>query len=143
MVSDNVATAAERPSKGLHIALWIVQALLAVAFGFSGFIKATMPIAELAKQISVPVVLGAGMTRFIGVAEIAGALGLVLPALTRIRPLLTPLAAAALVVVMVLAAGYHVWQGEMSGLPPNFVLGGLAAFVAWGRYRRAPIAARP
>ncbi len=109
----------------------------------AGFLKTTTPIAELAKNMSVPRVLGEGMTRFIGVSELAAAIGLILPALTRIRPMLTALAAAGLLVVMVLAAGYHVLEGESQGLPVVAVLGGLAAFVAWGRFRGAPIPSQP
>jgi putative oxidoreductase len=141
VAASSPATSAAR-SKALHVALWVVQVLLAAAFAMAGFLKTTTPIADLAKEMSVPRVLGEGMTRFIGVSELAAAVGLVLPALTRIRPMLTPLAAAALVVVMVLAAGYHVIQGEYQGLPVVAVLGGLAAFVAWGRFRAAPIDAK-
>ena len=70
-----------------------------------------------------------------------GAVGVVLPALTRVQPKLTPLAAAGLVVVMVLAMANHIMAGEFM-IVPNLVLGGLAAFVAWGRFKRAPIAPR-
>ena len=79
------------------------------------------------------------LVRFIGASELAGALGLVLPSATRIRPLLTPLAAMGLVIVMLLAALFHISRGEWLALPINAVLGGLAAFVAWGRLRKAPI----
>ena len=130
------------PRKGLRVALWIVQALLAASFALSGLMKTTTPIAELATRMSFVPILGAGVTRFIGVAELAGALGLILPALTRVLPGLTALAATGLVTVMALAAGFHVLHGEWSFLPVNVVLGGLASFVAWGRFRAAPIAAR-
>lgn len=80
--------------------------------------------------------------RFIGIAELAAAVGLILPALTRILPKLTPLAGLGLAVIMVLAAGFLVQRGEMSALPINFLLGALAAFVAWGRWRKVPIAPR-
>ncbi len=80
--------------------------------------------------------------RFIGAAELAGAIGLILPAATRILPKLTALAATGLVLVMILASGYHFLHGEAARTPVNFLLGGLAAFVAWGRFGRAPILAR-
>jgi hypothetical protein len=86
--------------------------------------------------------VGAGMVRFIGISELLGGLGLVLPSLTRIQPRLTALAALGLVVVMVLAAGFHVTRGEFQHVPMNLVLGGLAAFVAWGRAMKAPISPR-
>lgn len=131
-----------RPSRGLHIALWVVQGLLALAFLGAGAMKLTAPIEELAKSMSFIAHTSGAMVRFIGLSEVAGALGLVLPAATRIKPGLTPLAAAGLAVVMVLAFGTHVALGEYAGLGAPVVLGGLAAFVAWGRWKKAPIAPR-
>jgi hypothetical protein len=107
----------------------------------AGFMKLTTPIPELVTKLpwvaSLP-----HLVRFIGASEIAGSLGLVLPAATRIRPALTSLAALGLVVVMVLAMAFHLSRGEVEALPINLILGGMAAFVAWGRARKAPIAAR-
>jgi uncharacterized membrane protein YphA (DoxX/SURF4 family) len=141
----NVASApgpSARAGTGLHIALWVVQALLALAFGMGGFMKAATPIAELATKIDWAGVVPEALVRFIGISELAGALGLILPAATRVRPWLTPLAAAGLAVVMLLAAAFHVARAEYQHLPLNFVIGGLAVFVAWGRRSKAPIAAR-
>jgi putative oxidoreductase len=132
----------QQPNRGLHIALWIVQILVGALFIFAGFTKAFQPAEELAKSIPWTVVVGMPLTRFIGVSQLAGGLGLILPALTRIRPGLTPLAGAGLALVMLLAFGYHVVRSEFQALPMNVVLGGLAAFVAWGRSRKAPILAR-
>jgi putative oxidoreductase len=134
--------AAQQPSRALHIALWVAQVLLGGMFLFAGILKSTQPMAELAKTMPWTVGVGMPMTRFIGVSELAGGLGLILPALTRIRPGLTALAGAGLALVMVLAAGLHVSRGELQALPINFVLGGLAAFIAWGRFRKAPISPR-
>lgn len=127
--------------KALHVSLWIVQGLLALAFLGAGILKMTTPLDELAKQMAWVGNLG-GVTRFIGAAEFAGALGLILPSLTRVLPVLTLLAGAALALVMTLAIGYHVTHGEAALIAPNIVLGGLAAFVAWGRFKAAPIASR-
>lgn len=137
-------TTAAKPSKALNISLWVVQILLALLFLNSGLAKLTKPTEELTKMgMTFVSVLGEGVTRFIGLSELAGALGLVLPSVTRIAPKLTPLAGAGLTTVMILAALYHITQGEVSPLLAiNFVLGGLAAFVAWGRFRAAPIAPR-
>lgn len=140
-VASTAQAAVPSRSKVLHIALWVVQILLAASFAFGGWMKATAPFDTLA-PMGWPGVVGQPLTRFIGVSEVLGAIGLVLPAVTRIRPMLTPLAAAGLVVVMILAAGYHVLHGEFSVLPINFILGAAAAFVAWGRFRKAPIAPR-
>lgn len=129
------------PSRALNIGLWVAQVLLAVAFGMAGTMKTTKPIAELVK--AMPWVSDApALIRFIGLAELAGSLGLLLPSLTRIKPRLTPLAALGLVVVMVLAALFHIARGEVAAVPVNLALGGLAAFVAWGRGRKAPIGPR-
>jgi putative oxidoreductase len=125
-----------------NVSLWIVQLLLAAAFGMAGFLKLTMPIPELAQTMVWPGDIPAALVRFIGMAESAGALGLVLPAATRIRPVLTPLAGAGLATIMVLAAVFHVFRGELESLPINLTLGALAAFVAWGRLRKAPIRPR-
>lgn len=129
------------PGRTLRISLWVVQVLLALVFGFAGAMKATQPIEALAPNM--PWVLAVpALVRFIGVSELLGAVGLVLPSLTRIQPKLTPIAASALLLVMVLAAGFHAVRGEWSAIIGNIVLGALAAFVAWGRFRKAPIASR-
>lgn len=82
----------------------------------------------------------AALIKFIGVSEALGAIGLVLPSVLRIQPKLTAAAGAGLALVMLLAAGEHGMNGELEMLPVNLVLGGLAAFVAWGRGKAAPIA---
>lgn len=125
------------------MALWVVQVLLALAFGAAGMMKLGMPIETLAAQMawvnSTPELL----VRFIGLAEVAGALGMILPAATRILPWLTPLAALGFVVIQVLAIITHALLGELlMVLPVNLVLLGLAALVAWGRWRIAPIVPR-
>lgn len=130
------------PSKGLHIVLWVAQVLLAVMFGFAGVLKSTRPIEELSQMMAWAGALPPAVVRFIGVSELAGALGLLLPGLTRTMPVLTPLAATGLVLIMVLAMVFHLSRGETQALPINLCLGGLAAFVAWGRFAKAPIAPR-
>lgn len=141
----NTATLDASPAtsrKGLHLALWVVQGLLAAAFGLAGVMKTFTPIAELATKLPWVASAPEALVRFIGLSELAGALGLVLPALTRVKPGLTALAASGLLVVMVLAAGFHVMRGEAQLMAPSVVLGCLAAFVAWGRAKAAPIAPR-
>jgi putative oxidoreductase len=122
--------------------LWIVQVLLALAFLAAGFMKLTMPVDQLAQNMvwvsDVPVWL----LRFIGLAELTGGLGLILPALTRIQPQLTPLAGTGLAQVQILAIGFHLIRGEFSYTVVNMVLLALAAFVAYGRWQVAPIAPR-
>lgn len=130
---------AAAPSKALHVGLWVVQILLTVAFLASGFSKLATPASQLATMMAWTTSVPLGLVRFIGLMEVLGALGVLLPSLTRIRPSLTPLAAAGLVAVMVLAAVFHLLRGEIGNLLPALVLGALAGFVAWGRSRRAPI----
>lgn len=131
-----------RPGRVLNFGLWTAQVVLALMFGMAGVMKTTQPIAELAQKMGWPGAIPPGLVRFIGTAEFLGALGLVLPAATKIKPALTPLAAAGLVVIMALASAFHITRGELFALPINFALGAAAAFVAWGRFRRAPIAPR-
>jgi uncharacterized membrane protein YphA (DoxX/SURF4 family) len=129
-------------SRTLRGALWAVQALLAAGFGMAGLMKMTQPIAELARMMIWPGDVPAALVRLIGVLDFAGAIGLILPAATRIRPALTPIAAAALVALMAGASVFHLSRGEAQMLPATLLLGALAAFVAWGRGRKARIVAR-
>lgn len=130
------------PSKGLNIGLWVAQGLLALAFGMAGASKATTPIDDQAKNMPWVTDVPLALVRFIGTAEFAAALGMILPSALRIKPILTPLAGAGLVVIMSLAAMFHISRGEAPVAPVNLVLGGMAAFVAWGRYKLSPIAPR-
>jgi hypothetical protein len=111
-------------------------------FIFAGLTKATQPMEALAAKMPWTVVAGAGLTRFIGISELLGGLGLILPSATRIQPRLTPLAASGLGIIMVLAAGFHLSRGEFAFAPMTVVFGCLAAFIAWGRSKKAPIPPR-
>lgn len=82
------------------------------------------------------------VVRAIGFAELLGTLGLILPAATRIKPELTTLAALGLLVIQILAIGFHLIRGEVAVLPFNFIYLALAVLVLWGRSRKAPIAPR-
>jgi putative oxidoreductase len=128
-------------SKALHIALWILQGLLALAFGVAGFMKTTAPIEQLALNgMSFVNHYGVGMVRFIGISELLGAIGLILPAALRIKPILTPLAAVGFAIIMILATFYHLSQSEP--IVATIILFALASFVAWGRFLKAPIQAK-
>jgi hypothetical protein len=117
----------------VNVVLWIVQALLAALFVFAGGMKLIMPIEEMTKQIAMP----GAFLRFIGVAELLGGLGLVLPGVVGIRHGLTSLAAAGLVIIMIGATVISLQLGVAMAVLP-FVVGVLAAFVAYGRWRVAP-----
>jgi hypothetical protein len=115
-------------------ALWIVQGLLALLFLFAGGMKLILPLEALTGPVPLPGLF----LRFIGVAEVLGAIGLILPGLLRIRPGLTPLAAAGLVIIMIGATAVTLASGDLaSGLIP-LVVGLLSAFVAYGRWRLVP-----
>ena len=102
--------------------LWTVQVLLALLFLFAGVMKLVLPIAAMTQQMALP----GPLLRFIGVAEVLGAAGLVLPGLLRIRTDLTPVAAGGLAIVMTGATVL-----SLSVVPA--VAGLLSLFVIWGR----------
>ena len=114
--------------------LWIVQVLLALLFLFAGGMKLVLPIEEMTKDIAMP----GWFLRFIGVAEVLGGLGLVLPGLTGIRPGLTPLAAAGLLIIMIGATGLTLATGGPAAALLPLVTGLATGFVAYGRWRVAP-----
>ena len=121
--------------KRLSSALWIVQGLLALIFLFAGGTKLVLPIEEMTKEVALP----GSFLRLLGVAEVLGAIGLILPGLLRIRPGLTPLAAAGLVLIMIGATVISLTiMGPAPALIP-LVVGLLATFVAYGRWRLAPL----
>lgn len=123
----------------MDIALWILQVILAVAFGAAGILKATKSNAELHDRMAYVEDFSEQQVTAIGIVEVLAALGLVLPGITGIAPVLVPLAAAGLVIVMVLAAIVHVRRGEGAMIAPNVALGLAAAFVAWGRFGSYPL----
>ena len=116
-------------------ALWIVQGLLAALFLFAGGMKFVLPIEEMTKQMPLPGLF----VRFIGVCEGLGALGLILPGLLQIRPGLTPLAAGGLMIIMIGATVITLMVGDLTAAVMSAVVGVLAAFVAYGRWRLAPL----
>ncbi len=131
-----------KKSKTWHIGLWIAQVLIGGMFLAVGLMKALTPLDELAKNVPLAGEMP-GLVRFIGLSELTGGIGLLLPAALRIRPRLTTLAAVALGVVMMLAVLYHLSRGEYSATVPGLVLGILSATIAWGRTYKAPIEGRP
>jgi len=122
----------------VNVALWVIQALLAFVFLFAGGMKLVLPLEQLAGPVPLP----GAFLRFIGVVEVLGGLGLILPGLTGIRPGLTPLAAAGLVLLMIGATAVTLAGGERATALIPVVVGLLAAFVAYGRWRLAPLRGR-
>lgn len=117
----------------MDIALWIASGLLALAYIFAGATKALRPKDKLT-NLPWTEDYSAGTVKFIGVAEFLGGLGLILPWLTGIAPVLTPIAAVGLVIVQALAIGAHVRRREFSVIPMNVVLLLIALFIAVFRF---------
>jgi len=119
----------------MNVALWIVQVLLAAVFLLSGGMKLVLPLDKLTGPVELP----GAFLRFIGLMEVLGGLGLILPSLLRVRPGLTPLAAAGLVIIMIGATVIGLSVGDVTMALIPLVVGILAAFVSYGRWRVAPL----
>jgi putative oxidoreductase len=131
-----------RPSKGavdMNKLLWALQVLLALAFLAHGLLL-VFPPAAVADQLNAS--LPRWFQLFLGVAEVLASVGLTLPGLTRIQPWLVPTAAAGVMIVMVSATGFHLMRGEMSSAATTILLLAMATFVAYMRWRAAPIRSR-
>lgn len=122
----------------MNIILWILQVLLGLAYTYFAYAHSfgaaetqLRPQTEWIGAVPQPLML------FIALCEFLGGVGLILPWATKIQPRLTPWAGALLAVMMVLAAGFHLVRGEYPNIVINLVLGGLAAFVAYGRFKSA------
>jgi hypothetical protein len=118
----------------MNVVLWIIQGLLALVFLLAGGMKLVVPVEVLMEQVPLPGLL----IRFIGAIEVLGAVGLLVPALSRIRPRLVSLTAALLVIEMIVATVFSVvmFGAAQAVLPLVLVL--LSAFVAYGRLRLVP-----
>jgi hypothetical protein len=142
-MSTTTTTLAPAPSgRALRAGLWAAQILIFLAFGSAGLVKLLTPIPQLAAMMPWAGQYSEGFVRFVGLVDLAGGVGILLPALTRILPNLTVLAALGCSVLQVFALVFHVSRGEMPVTPLNVVLLALSLFVLWGRGRKAPIAAR-
>lgn len=123
-----------------NFGLWVAQIALAALYLLGVWIHLVLSPEEGAAMGAVwmseaPLAL----IRFIGVMELLGVVGLILPAATRIKPQLTVPAAAGLLAIQVLAIPFHAFRGEFVALPMNLVYAALAVLVIWGRSRKAPI----
>ncbi|WP_020595191.1 DoxX family protein [Spirosoma panaciterrae] len=129
----------KKTARVLHSVLWIVQTVLAASFIWAAWMKLFQPIDKLAAMWpwtgQIPTVL----VKAIGVLDLLGAIGVLLPSLLRIWPSLTVVAACGIVVQMVCASIFHLVRGEGSVIGANVVFALMAAFVAWSRLSKAPI----
>ncbi len=122
----------------MNHALWTTQAILAIVFLVTGSLKLTQPIGKLAKSMEWVKTTPTALVRLLGLAEVLGALGLVLPTATGILPWLTPVAAVGCAIVMLGASVHHASRHEYQKLGFTVVLFLLAAFVAYGRFLVIP-----
>lgn len=118
----------------MDIFIWVLQWILAVAFVAAGLMKVVVPIDKLSQNMPWVVTVKPGTVRFIGVAEFLGGLALVLPMLTGIAVILTPIAASALALVMLLAAITHFRTNDAKGSIPSIVLFVLTVIIAIARF---------
>jgi uncharacterized membrane protein len=142
MDNETARVAGEKPSKPLRISLWVVQALLSILFSGTGLWKLFTPIPKLAAMIPWAGQVSEAFLYATAVFDLCGGIGILLPALTRIKPGLTVLAALGCAALQVCAIVFHVSRGEVARTPFNFVLVGLSVFVYWGRHSQAPIRPR-
>ncbi|MFK7932575.1 MAG: DoxX family protein [Saprospiraceae bacterium] len=129
----------QKNNKVINISLWVVQVLLGLIFIMAGATKGFQPIEAMAESMPWVTSVSEGLVRFIGISELLGGIGLLLPSILRIKPNLTVWAAIGLTVVMVLAALFHTSRGEFPAIGANAVFIALTVFVAWGRSKKAPI----
>jgi hypothetical protein len=120
----------------MNIVLWVLQALLAMAFAAHGWMFLSPP-AAIAEQMNAS--FPRWFQLFLGVAEVLAAVGLTLPGITRIQPRLVVWAAAGIMIVMICATGFHLTRGEVSSALITLLLLAMATFVAYMRWRVAPI----
>jgi hypothetical protein len=131
----------ERPAQRLNIGLWVVQGLLFLLFVGTAIWKVVTPVPTLAAAMPWMGQVSPGFLYFTAAADFAGGLGVLVPAITRIKPGLTVLAALGCMALQASAIVFHFSRGEGANTPFNFLLVALAAFVAWGR-RQVPILPR-
>jgi uncharacterized membrane protein len=118
----------------MNVFLWILQIVLAAMFALAGVRKSTQPKEKLVTRLPWVEDFSAGTVRLIGIVELLGAIGLVLPAALDIAPVLTPLATTGLAIVMALAVNTHRRRHEPSGMALTAGLLAAALVVAWGRF---------
>ncbi len=135
-------TSQEKSSKAVNIFLWIVQIILALGLVYGGIMKIFQPIEKLSAMWPWVGQIPIAFVKFTGIIDLLGAIGLILPSLLRIKPNLTPLAAIGTMLLMICAIVFHIVRGEASVIGINIFFAISAAFVAWGRFKKAPITSK-
>jgi hypothetical protein len=118
----------------MNTALWIAQGVLGAMMIMAGFMKSLQPKEKLAPKLPWVKDFSVATVKFVGVSELLGGIGLIVPWATGILPILTPIAAIGIGVIMVLAAVYHFQHKEYPGIGINVFLAAIAAFIAYGRF---------
>ena len=138
------STAESRAAAGapLKLGLWTAQIIVFALFTLFGSMKLLMPVDKLAAMWIWPGQVPTWFLHLTGLLDVAGGTGVLLPALSRIQPRLTVLAALGCTLLQIAAILFHLSRGEAAAVPLNFVLLALSVFILWGRGRRAPIAPR-
>jgi uncharacterized membrane protein YphA (DoxX/SURF4 family) len=137
--ADSSGAAAGAP---LRIGLWTAQIIIFALFTLFGGMKLFMPVDKLAEMWIWPGQVPSWFLHLTGLLDVVGGIGVVLPAVTRIQPRLTVLAALGCTLLQIAAIVFHLSRGEAAVVPLNVVLLALSVFILWGRGRRAPIAPR-
>ena len=118
----------------MNTALWIIQGILAAMFAFAGILKSTQPIQKLTGQMAWVSRFPAWTVRLVGISELLGAIGLIVPLLIGVGPILTPLAAAGLALIQLFAVLHHSKYHEGKAIVMNVMFMVMAAFVTYGRF---------
>jgi uncharacterized membrane protein YphA (DoxX/SURF4 family) len=126
----------------LFVGLWLAQIIVALVFAASGLTKVFIPIAELTRMMTWPGDYPLAFVRTLGLVDLLGAVGMLLPSLTRVYPQLAVLAAGCCTLLQILAIGFHASRGEFSVLPLNLALLPMCILVLWGRGKRMPVRGR-
>ena len=126
----------QKSSKAMNIILWIAQVFVAAGFIWVAAIKLFQPIEKIAAMWPWTGEVPPLMVRLLGVVDLLGGLGLILPSLLRIKPRLTAFTAIAIIVLMVCAGIFHIARGEGAVIGVNIFFAVIAAFIAWGRMKK-------
>ena len=140
MSSTFISSSVPATGKALRVWLWTTQIILFALFTLFGAMKLFMPVDKLAAMWHWPGQVPVWFLHLTGILDTAGGIGILLPAVTRILPRLTVLAALGCTLLQIAAIVFHLSRGEAAVIPLNLFLLALAAFVLWGRGTRDPIA---
>ena len=125
--------------KTIHILLWSLQVVLAITLFWAAFAKIFLPTEQLEFMWPWTGDVSRSFVLVTGTIDFLGAIGLILPSLFRFKPVLTPIAAIGVVLLMISAAAFHISRGEVSQIGFNVVFGLLAAALAYGRLKIIPV----